>query len=61
MCGCRGKYSSGKASITRIVNTINRLLNGEDGREIVWQGMSENEWVSVETETRSYTAYYTND
>lgn len=59
MCGCRGNYTTiedNKAVVSRIVNTMNKLL--ESGAEIQKdEDCRDRRFIGVDSDTRSYTAY----
>jgi hypothetical protein len=53
-CGCRGTHSGAKGSITRVVNKIHAVANGDVPGTI--SGLA-GVFVSADTDTRVYVAY----
>lgn len=50
-CGCRGRYSTNPATITRVVKTMNEIFQKDPEQEKKWDGQI------AESDTRLYFAY----
>jgi hypothetical protein len=55
-CGCKGNYSENPKTIKTIVNRMREALKNGTATEVMFGGVITG-FLSVETATRSYTAY----
>lgn len=57
MCGCRGNYSTHKATMTATVNKMRRLVEQATPEDPNGLMLDEGNWIAVDNGTRQYTAY----